>query len=70
MSSEVMTTNKLPEMNRTPENEAHLDELARKKGVKPVKNVHDMARPELFDSDEEADEFLVWLREQRWGNLA
>jgi hypothetical protein len=35
-----------------------LDEQLRRKGVRPIQSVHDLARPELFDSDEELDEFL------------
>lgn len=35
-----------------------LDEQLRRKGVRPIQSVHDLARPELFDSDEDLDEFL------------
>lgn len=35
-----------------------LDEQLRRKGVRPIQSVQDLARPELFDSDEELDEFL------------
>jgi hypothetical protein len=30
---------------------AALDALARRKGVKPVESVHDLALPEVFESD-------------------
>ena len=33
--------------------------LARRQGVRPVRNVHDMARPHVFESDEELEEFLA-----------
>ena len=38
-----------------------VEELARRKGVRPVESVDDMARPELFESDEEWQEFLADL---------
>jgi len=55
---------------RHPDSEAYLDELARRKGVKPVHDVESMAVPGLFESDEEHDEFLRWLREERNKDLA
>ncbi len=47
-----------------------IEELARRKGVKPVKSVDDMARPGLFESDEELEEFLADLYESRRSGLA
>jgi hypothetical protein len=38
-----------------------LEVLARRQGVRPVESVDDMARPGLFDSDEEWQEFLADL---------
>ena len=38
-----------------------VEELARRKGVRPVESVDDMARPDLFESDEEWQEFLADL---------
>ena len=49
---------------------AALDALARRKGVKPVESVHDLALPEVFESDEELDDFLAHVRAERDANLA
>jgi hypothetical protein len=45
-------------------------ELARSQGVGPVGSVDDLARPDLFDSDEELDEFLADLYATRHAGLA
>ena len=34
-------------------------ELARRQGVRPVVSLEDLARPDLFESDEELDDFLT-----------
>ena len=47
-----------------------VDEMARRKGVRPVESVDDMARPELFESDEEWQEFLADLYTSRQSGLA
>jgi hypothetical protein len=64
MSTEVIKANELSDTKRPPE-EARPEEAA-----PPLTKVQAMARPELFDTDEEADEFLVWLYESRRRNLA
>ena len=43
------------------------EELARRQGVRPVESVDAMARPELFESDEELDAFLANLYASRRG---
>ena len=50
--------------------ELSLDELARRQGVRPVRDVHDMARPSLFESDEELEEFLAHVAASRRADLA
>ncbi len=50
--------------------EASVKELARRQGVQPVASVEDMARPGLFDSDQEWDEFLTDLYGSRRAGLA
>ena len=45
-------------------------ELARRQGVSPVSSVDDLARPELFESDEELAEFLTDLYAARHTGLA
>jgi hypothetical protein len=52
------------------EDEVPTEELARRQGVKPVESVESMARPELFESDEELDEFLADLYAARHTGLA
>ncbi|WP_425757922.1 hypothetical protein [Micromonospora sp. DT231] len=41
------------------------EELARRQGIRPVASVDDLARPGLFESDEELDEFLADLYTSR-----
>lgn len=41
------------------------EELARRQGVKPIASVDELARPGLFESDEEYDEFLADLYASR-----
>jgi hypothetical protein len=42
-----------------------IEELARLQGVRPVESVDDLARPGLFESDEELEEFLADLYASR-----
>lgn len=42
-----------------------LDEQLRRKGVRPIQSVHDLARPDLFESDEELEEFLEFTYASR-----
>jgi hypothetical protein len=45
-------------------------ELARRQGVGPVESVDELARPELFESDDELAEFLADLNAARHTGLA
>lgn len=45
-------------------------ELARRQGVGPVVSVDELARPELFESDEELEDFLADLYAARHAGLA
>jgi hypothetical protein len=47
-----------------------LEELARRKGIRPVKSVHDMAQPGVFESDEEVEAFIAHVYASRRANLA
>jgi hypothetical protein len=47
-----------------------LEELARRKGVGPVKSVHDMAQDGVFESEEEVDAFIAHVYASRRANLA
>lgn len=50
-----------------------VDELARRLGVRPVRDVaelRDLARPELWDSEEEYEEFLADLYTSRRAGMS
>lgn len=47
-----------------------VDELARRQGVFTVTTVEDLADDDVFDTDDELDEFLTFVREQRNASLA
>jgi len=49
---------------------ATLDALAARKGARPVESVHQLARPEVFESDEELDAFLEHVHAERDANPA
>jgi hypothetical protein len=46
------------------------EELARRQGVRPIASVDELARPDLFESDEELDEFLADLYASRRAGMA
>ncbi|MET8361131.1 hypothetical protein [Micromonospora sp. NPDC005171] len=46
------------------------EELARRQGIQPIASVDDLARPDLFESDEELDEFLADLYTSRRAGAA
>ena len=50
------SADRLPQRG-TAENVA-VAELARRKGVRPIESVDELARPDLFESDEELGDFL------------
>jgi hypothetical protein len=47
-----------------------VEELARRQGVRPVESVEEMARPGIFESDEELEEFLAHVYAARRADLA
>ena len=47
-----------------------VDELARRKGVQPIRSFDDLACDGIFETDEELGEFLVWVAVERHANLA
>lgn len=51
------------------EDEIPLSELARRQGVPRAHLVREMARPELFGSDEEADEFVAYVTATRHADI-
>ncbi len=46
-----------------------LDELARRKGVRPVESVDEMAQDGVFESDEDVDAFLAHVHASRRADL-
>jgi hypothetical protein len=46
------------------------DELARRKGVKPIESADDLAGEGIFDTDQELQEFLEYTRAARQADLA
>lgn len=55
---------------RTSDARASLDVLARRKSARPVESIHDLADPDVFETDEELDAFLAHVRAERDANLA
>ncbi|GEL16327.1 hypothetical protein [Pseudonocardia asaccharolytica] len=64
-----MTSNSADDSRLTPRPRVSVEELARRKGVRPVESLDDMAR-DVFASDEELDEFLTFVRAERQAGLA
>ncbi|HEX5494259.1 MAG TPA: hypothetical protein VFX70_06780 [Mycobacteriales bacterium] len=54
-----MALEQVPAPRRAPRES--LEEQARRKGVRPVEPVEDMAQDGIFDSDEELEEFLAYV---------
>ena len=55
---------------RSEEDELSTEELLRRQGVGPVEDLTELAHPELWDSDEEYEEFLTDLYASRRAGLA
>ncbi|MGH3929349.1 MAG: hypothetical protein ACRDTF_05160 [Pseudonocardiaceae bacterium] len=47
-----------------------VDELARRKGIEHIKTIEELACDGVFDTDDEVEEFLAFVTEQRHANLA
>ena len=47
-----------------------VEELLRRQGVRPIESVDELARPDLFESDEDLDEFLAYIYASRHTGLA
>ncbi|MDQ2708280.1 MAG: hypothetical protein M3Z25_11850 [Actinomycetota bacterium] len=63
-----MTTNSADDMPRQ-RPRMTVEELARRKGVRPIRSLDDMAR-DVFASDDELDEFLAYTYANRQAGLA
>jgi hypothetical protein len=47
-----------------------VEELLRRQGIRPIESVDELACPDLFESDDELDEFLSFVRASRNAELA
>lgn len=65
-----MTANSNDYINPEPRGSRSIEELARRQGVSAVTTVEDLACDGIFETDEELDEFLAFVREQRNASLA
>lgn len=45
------------------------EEQIRRRGLRPIASVEDMARDDVFDTDQELDEFLAHVYTERHANL-
>lgn len=52
------------------EEELSIEELARQQGVMPIESLDDLAQPDLWESDEEYEEFLADLYATRRSDAA
>lgn len=52
------------------EGPALLEALLREKDVRPIRSVSDLACEDIFETDQELDEFLTWVTAERRANLA
>jgi len=52
------------------EDDLPIEELARRQGVKAVASLNELAQPDLWESDEEHEEFLADLYASRRSDIA
>ncbi len=65
-----MTANSSDYISPEPSMPHSVEELARRQGVPTVMTVEDLACDGIFETDEELNEFLVFVKEQRNASLA
>jgi hypothetical protein len=68
----AMTSNDAAGTGRSPVHGVRresLDEQVRRRGLRPVTSVKDMARDDVFESDEELDAFIAHVYAERHSNL-
>jgi hypothetical protein len=53
-----------------PDGPASIEDLIRQQGVPAMRTVEDLVSDDVFETDEEVDEFLEFVAEQRHANLA
>jgi len=59
-----------PEHSSSQRASVPVEELARRKGVRPVESVDEMAQDGVFESDQELEEFLAQVYAAREADLA
>lgn len=65
-----MTTSGADYAGRSPEARPEsIDEQVRRKGIRPVKSIEDMAQDGVFESDEELEQFLAHVYAARHADL-
>jgi hypothetical protein len=66
-----MTTNSAGYVGESPETRPEsVDEQVKRKGIRPVESVKDMAQDGVFESDEELEQFLAHVYAARHADLA
>jgi hypothetical protein len=66
-----MTTNSTGYAGESPEARPEsIDEQVKRKGIRPVDSVEDMAQDGIFESDEELEQFLAHVNAARHADLA
>ena len=66
-----MVTASIPDYQSEPtEGRLSLDELARRQGVHPIASVDELVRWDVFESDEEVDEFIAFTYATRRAGTA
>jgi hypothetical protein len=66
-----MTTSSAGYAGESPETRPEsIDEQVKRKGVRPVDSVREMAQDGVFESDEELEQFLVHVYAARHADLA
>jgi len=66
-----MTTSSADYAGESPEGRPEsIEEQVRRKGIRPVESVEDMAQDGVFESDEEVEQFLAHVYAARHADLA
>jgi len=66
-----MTTNSTGYTGESPATRPEsIDEQTRRKGIRPVESIEDMAQDGVFESDEELEQFLAHVYAARHADLA
>ena len=58
----IVTATPLPEPRYE---DLPMEELARRQGVRPIATVDELADPDAFDSDEDLEDFLIFIYASR-----